>query len=453
MRKIVVVAVREYQAAVRTKAFIIMLVAMPILMGGGILVTGALRNRVDITDKHIAVLDRSGVVLNALEAAAEQRNREYIFEEKTGKQVLPKYMIQQAALDTDDPTPKQMAKACGKIRSGDLFALAVIGPDIERVENFKPPGQSGTVPRTAGQIDIYSNASTLDNNFYNWFRYQVNDVVRERRFAEAGIPKDKIEQCLTDVPLQVREPLRIDPETGEIVGGTEKSEEADLLVPMAAMFLMFMVITIGAMPLINSVLEEKMQRIAEVLLGSVTPFQLMAGKLFGMVGVSLTILTVYLGGAVVGAREAGFAEHIPANLGTLVIWFVLFQGLAVLMFGAVFAAIGAACSDMKEAQSMLMPVWIVICFPMFVWFIVVREPGSTFSTILSLIPPGTPMLMMLRTAAMPNIPLWQPLLGVALVLLTTVFCVFVAGRIFRVGLLMQGKGASLREMLRWAFSG
>jgi ABC-2 type transport system permease protein len=63
------------------------------------------------------------------------------------------------------------------------------------------------------------------------------------------------------------------------------------------------------------------------------------------------------------------------------------------------------------------------------------------------------MLMLLRTAAMPNIPLWQPLLGVALVLLTTVFCVFVAGRIFRVGLLMQGKGASLRQMVQWAFAG
>ena len=172
-----------------------------------------------------------------------------------------------------------------------------------------------------------------------------------------------------------------------------------------------------------------------------------------MVGVSLTILTVYLGGAVFGARSAGLGEFIPANLGLLVVWFIVFQALAVLMFGAVFTAIGAACSDMKEAQSMLMPVWIVICIPMMVWFVIVREPSSSFSLILSLIPPATPMVMMLRTAAMPGIPLWQPLLGVLLVLLTTVFCVFVAGRIFRVGLLMQGKGAKISDMIRWAVRG
>ena len=108
---------------------------------------------------------------------------------------------------------------------------------------------------------------------------------------------------------------------------------------------------------------------------------------------------------------------------------------------------------MKEAQTMLMPVWIIICFPMFIWFIVVREPTSTFSTIASFIPPATPLLMMLRAAALPSLPLWQPVLGAVLVLLTTVACVFVAGRIFRVGILMQGKGANLRQLFRWAVSG
>ena len=200
-------------------------------------------------------------------------------------------------------------------------------------------------------------------------------------------------------------------------------------------------------------MEEKMQRIAEVLLGSVNPFQLMMGKLLGMVGVSMTILAVYLGGAVLGARSAGWTEFIPPNLSLLVIWFVIFQALAVLMFGAVFIAVGAACSDIKEAQSMIMPIYIFIIFPMFVWLPVMKEPAGALALVLSLIPPATPMLMMLRTAGWPNIPLWQPLLGTLLVLLTTVFCVFVAGRIFRVGLLMQGKGAKISDMVRWAVRG
>lgn len=452
MRKIAVVAMREYQAAVRTKAFIVTLVAMPVLMGGGILLTTAMQDRVDTADKTVAVLDRSGALFEPLQRAAQQRNKEAIFAPDTGRQIRPRYLLQRADFDTIDPSPEQLAEQCRKVRSGELFALVVIGPNVRHADPVTAPDGKVMGFKTADSVDVYSDATSFDE-FNGWLRGTVNVLIRDARFADAELPKEKIDQASAHVPVVARKPLTVDAETGVIVGGTRKREGADLLVPMIAMFLMFIVISIGAAPLINSVLEEKMQRIAEVLLGSVTPFQLMAGKLIGMVGVSLTILTVYLVGAVLGARSAGWAEFIPANLRTLVIWFITFQALAVLMFGAMFIAIGAACSDMKEAQSMLMPVWIVIAFPMMVWFVVVKEPTSPFSTILSLVPPATPMLMMLRTAAVPNLPLWQPLLGVGLVLLTTVFCIFVAGRIFRVGLLVQGKGARLADILKWALRG
>ena len=452
MRKTIVVAMREYQAAVRTKAFIVSLVAMPVLMGGSILVTQTLKDRVDTGDKQIAVLDRSGLLLEGLQAAAAERNAKDIFAREGGKRIAPRYLLEGADFGTDSPTQEQLAEKCGEIRAGKLFALVVIGPDVQRVDDIPPTTQTAKGFKSGGTIDVYSDATSFDE-FNQWLRGKVNEIVHERRFAEAGLPKEKIDRALTYVPVEPRKPLQIDAATGEVEGGARKTEGADVMVPVITMFLMFMVITVGALPLMNSVLEEKMQRIAEVLLGSVQPFELMAGKLLGMVGVSMTILAVYLGGAVLGMRNAGLGEFIPPNLTSLVIWFVVFQALAVLMFGALFVAIGAACSDMKEAQSMLMPVWIVICIPMFVWFVVVREPASTFSTVLSLVPPATPMLMMLRTAAMPNIPLWQPLLGVVLVLLTTVFCIFVAGRIFRVGILMQGKGAKFTEMVRWALRG
>jgi ABC-2 type transport system permease protein len=179
----------------------------------------------------------------------------------------------------------------------------------------------------------------------------------------------------------------------------------------------------------------------------------MAGKLIGVVGVSLTIVCVYLLGGVLGARSAGQGQLIPANLGALLGWFIAFAALSVLMFGSMFIAVGAACSDMKEAQNMLFPVWIIIMIPMFVWFNVVREPASTFAVAMSLFPPATPMLMVLRTAALPSMPLWQPVLGVVLVVLTTLLCVFAAGRVFRVGILMQGKGAKFTDLIRWALRG
>jgi ABC-2 type transport system permease protein len=244
--------------------------------------------------------------------------------------------------------------------------------------------------------------------------------------------------------------VSIDPQTGQIKPAERSSEIAAMLVPMGLMMLMFMVVMVGAPPLLQSVMEEKMQRIAEVLLGSVGPFELMLGKLIGMVGVSLTIVTVYLLGAYFGARRTGYLELIPFHLAG---WFIVYQTLAVVMFGSVFISIGAAVSDARDAQSMVTPAMLLLVSPMFVWLIVAREPTSTLATALSLFPPATPMLMVLRAAAAPNLPLWQPVLGIVLTLVTTLLFVFAAGRIFRVGLLIQGKGARLGDMVRWVISG
>jgi ABC-type Na+ efflux pump permease subunit len=214
--------------------------------------------------------------------------------------------------------------------------------------------------------------------------------------------------------------------------------------------LMFLAVFVGASPLLQSVLEEKMARIAEVLLGSVTPFELIMGKLLGTVGVSLTMVSVYLAGAYYALWHLGYAELFPTHL---LVWFLVFMSLAVLMYGSLFSAIGAAVTDMKEAQSAMMPVILLAMFPMFIWLNVVRSPTATFSQVASLFPPATPMLMLMRQAVPPGVPLWEPILGVLLVLLTTVACVFAAGRVFRIGILMHGKGANVMQMLKWAIRG
>ena len=239
-------------------------------------------------------------------------------------------------------------------------------------------------------------------------------------------------------------------EAGQVTQAKETNRFANIFVPFFLMMLMFMVVLLGSQPLLNGVIEEKMQRIAEVLLGSIPPFQLMMGKLIGIAGVSLTLATFYIIGGFVALNKGGYGEFFPTHV---VWWFMVFLALAVLMFGSVFIAIGAAVSDLKEAQSLVLPVTIVAVAPMFVWFHVIQNPNSTMSVVLSLIPPATPMLMVLRQVVPPGVPLWQPLLGIVLVLLTTLACVFAAGRIFRVGILMQGKGARLGEMLRWVIHG
>src|SRR5205823_3733084 len=145
---------------------------------------------------------------------------------------------------------------------------------------------------------------------------------------------------------------------------------APVIVPIVLMLLMFTLVLMTATPLMQGVVEEKMQRIAEVLLGSLTPFQLMLGKLVGMTAVSLTIAAVYLSGAYWAAHHYGVAEHAPP---VLLVWFVAYQTLASLMFGSLFIAVGAACTDMKETQNLLWPVMMLATFPMFVLASVLQE--------------------------------------------------------------------------------
>jgi ABC-2 type transport system permease protein len=124
-----------------------------------------------------------------------------------------------------------------------------------------------------------------------------------------------------------------------------------------------------------------------------------------------------------------------------------------MFFASVFMAVGASVSQLKEAQSMLLPVWMVMMIPFFVWFNVVREPNSTLAVAISFFPPATPGMMVLRLATGQTIPMWQPILGMIESLLATILCVLVSARIFRAGLLWQGKTPKLSEILRWAIHG
>jgi ABC-2 type transport system permease protein len=123
--------------------------------------------------------------------------------------------------------------------------------------------------------------------------------------------------------------------------------------------------------------------------------------------------------------------------------------LAVFLFGSIFIAIGAACSDFKDAQSMMMPSMLLIMLPVFTWPMVLRAPTSALPVALSLVPTATPFLMLPLTTIPPGPPVWQQALGLCLTAATTVPCVWAAGRIFRVGLLMQGKSGTLADMVRW----
>ncbi len=196
-------------------------------------------------------------------------------------------------------------------------------------------------------------------------------------------------------------------------GTVSEAEKVDAIrafaMPAIAMFMLFALVMSSAPQLLNSVIEEKTSRISEVLLGSVSAFHLMLGKLLGSVAVTLVLGVVYIGGGLLLAAQADYFGLIRWSL---IPWFGLFLVIAVFLYGAMFIAIGAACSEVKDAQGMMMPALVLSMFPIFVWLQVAQNPDSAMSVGFSLFPFSAPYLMLLRIAIPPGPPAWQVIVAV-----------------------------------------
>jgi ABC-2 type transport system permease protein len=445
MRKVLVVAAREYKAAVQTKTFLIGLLIMPVLMVGSILVQFLLQGIVDTTERRYAVIDRtpSGRFTALIETAVAEHNKTT---SEGGKQVRPNFKVERVAPSAAaaHDVERQRYELSERVRRGELVGFLEIA-EAAPAEGASAAGKPARQPVALR----YQSNRVMDVQFPQLAETAVAEKVRADVSAATKLTKQDRAVLIKPVELQSKGLSEKGPE-GQVREASEQSRVASVAAPMGLMMLMFMVILMSATPLMQGVVEEKMQRIAEVLLGSVPPFELMLGKLIGMAGVSLTMSAVYLSGAFWAANYYGFGEALGPGL---LAWFVVYQALAALMFGSLFIAIGAACTDMKETQNLLWPVMLLACLPLFILGNILREPNSPVAVGLSYFPFSTPMLMVTRMAVPPGISWWEPLVGIALVLATTVLCVWAAGRIFRVGILMQGKGARLGEMFRWVFRG
>ena len=435
MRKILVIARREYTAMVGSKAFVISIAIMPILMLGGAVVPQLLRNKVDTGEKRIVVLDESGALFDSIEKAVAARNEFATHDPETGKQIAPIYKVE--AGPSEDVNDELRLKLSNEIRQGDLYAFVEIPADVLRAPTSGEP-----------TVMTFFAENTALSDVKRWFDHTLTNIVQTRRLEAAGIDPQVVDQSRA-VALEGRG-LFQQTAGGEIKKSQGRQEVFSILLPLGIMMFMFMIIMMSAQPMLESVLEEKTNRIAEVLLGSATPLQIMTGKLFGNVAGSLTIAAIYLTGAYGLARYNDMLDIVPFDI---LPWFVVYQILAVLMFSSLFMSIGAAVNQLKEAQSLLLPIWILIVLPLFVWLNIVTNPTGSFATWLSMIPPFIPMLMCLRMSATSSIPTWQPVLGLVLSLATTALCVFAASRVFRIGMLTQGRAPKMSELVRWAITG
>lgn len=437
MRKIIQFAKREYKTAVKTKGFIIGLLIAPIMMSGGFLAIILLKDRVDTTDKRVVVLDHSGVVSQALFDAAEYHNANQIYDKESGKKVKPSYFFK--SIEPDQDLVAQRLELSDQVRNGDLHAFMEIGPHVVHPQEN---------PNTS-RISYYAKNAALDD-LREWTAWPINNHLRRLRLTDAGIEEGEVKDLFHWVNVNGLGLVSVDESTGDIKDARQASPIEALLVPIAIMMLMFLMIMMSVPGMLHSVMEEKTQRIAEVLLGFIKPFEFMMAKLLGGIAVSLTISAVYIIGGYFAVKFMGYGEYIPVEV---LPWFFVFMLFSVIMFGALSAALGATCSEAKDAQSLSFPSILPALVPMFIYFPIAKEPLSNFSTWASLIPPFTPMLMTLRLATPESIPAWQPYAGLVGVLLFTLFFVWAGGRIFRVAILMQGTPPKFANLIRWTIRG
>ncbi|TAK16814.1 MAG: ABC transporter permease [Acidobacteria bacterium] len=428
MNRIFIVAQSEFLTLVKTKAFIIGLLLMPVITAGAIGFQIYAQKHSDRDDHKFVVIDHTGVLFTPLQTAANAFNAK----NGEGATRTGPHFVPEAAAAPADADAYRLALS-EQVKQKQLFGFVeipagVVDPNVEK----------------APSIQYYTETPSYDR-LPDWLQQTLNEEITRRRFDTAGV----------DQALVKKLSARADVQTMGLVGkkadgSVEKAKEVDpiatFVAPFAVLFIMFLSVMSSAPQLLNAVIEEKMSRISEVLVASVSPFELLLGKLFGVTAVAVLLALVYFLGAGYYMIYSGRTELVqPA----LMAWFVIFLICCVLMFGSMFLAIGSACSDLKDAQSMMQPVMMLLMVGYIGSFAVLRAPESPVALTLSFFPTSAPFIMMLRMAMQPTPPLWQPALSLALTLVTTVGFVWAASRIFRVGVLMQGKGATFREMLKW----
>jgi ABC-2 type transport system permease protein len=267
----------------------------------------------------------------------------------------------------------------------------------------------------------------------------VRSAVIRARFQADGEDYDRVRSMMSRPPVEV---VRLGQE-----GVESEDSELRMIVPFGFMMLLWIATFTAGNYLLTSTIEEKSNKVMEVVLSAVGPLELLWGKILGLALVSVVILFTYGGLAIAGLAAFAMADLISIEL---LLWCGLFFLIAYFTIAALMAAVGSAVNDLREAQSLMGPVMLVLIVPMLLWMPIGENPNGMLATFASLVPPVLPFAMVMRLgAATEPIPVWQLLLGAGIGIGSVITFVWAASRIFRVGVLMQGKAPTPLELLRW----
>ncbi len=436
MSKFWVVFRREYAQVVKKKSFVIGIFLTPVLMAAFMVVPTFLAGMKSSETEKLIVIDQSGYDIG------------YKFSE-----ALAEYKLD------DGKTPYYDVGQIFHIGPDDTSRFAVIQDSLSQLINAKELKYFLVLKPGAYLSDTNIYLVTNSDNFrsINRFERKISDIVSSIRLqmSNVNLSVDSLLSLTEQVDLKVRDAK------GESIPFGTKYISALIFVGI-----MFGMIFGYGQLVMRSVIEEKNSRIMEVLLSSISPFQLMLGKVMGLGAATFTQVGVwFVLGAGLYMMKGSFnidpsLDRILFNP-VIICFFILYMISGYILFSTLFALIGSIVNTEKEAQSFIFPITMIMVLPFMLAIHVVQEPNSTLSVALSFIPFLTPTMMIMRVIFIaPTLTEYSLLSGIVgeaslafiLVVLTTLGMIWLTAKIFRVGILMYGKRPTLPEIMKWVRS-
>lgn len=434
LNNVVVVAKREYLQRARTKAFWITTLILPLFVVA-ISVVPSLLIAKSRSTQRIVVVDETGRLgpdlvkrLNSQETKAPKKEEPNL-RRRGGEEGMITFQA------TAEPPA-----ADRKAQEADLNRR-VLGKEIDAWVRIG----SGALADKPIEYHARNVSNVLTQSA---LREEISSAVRLVRFREAGIDPARVDELSRSVQL---EPQRV-----SATGSRAEGSLGAAALAMVLFFILYIAIIMWGQQVMQGVLEEKGSRVIEVVISTVTPFELMMGKLIGICLLGLTQLAIWLGTMLVVTSPGIVATlaflppgvSLPTLSAVTLINFVLLFILGFLAYATLYAGIGASFNNLQEAQQAASLAMVFVIIPVMVMYPVINDPNSRMATILSLIPMFTPLLMPLRIAIeMP--PVWQVALAYALTIGFVIGMIWVCARIYRVGILMYGKKPTFAEIWKW----
>jgi ABC-2 type transport system permease protein len=432
MRKFLAILKREYIQRVRAKMFIVSTVLLPVVMSLFGIVPAVILSIDAGGPMRLAVMDQTGKVFTRLDdALANEEPQDQTERNNPGPDVAGRVFKLEQVASIGPEAASQRAQLDERLRAKELDGYLILPAD------FMDHGRAEFFNNNPG--DVLSRRI---------LQQALNRAVREQRLVEAQVDAETREGLFQPVDL---ESVKIG------AAGEERDAGGSFILVFGVGFIMYLAILMYGQIILGAVIEEKETRIAEILFSSVKPFTLMMGKLVGVSLVALTQLAIWgtafsvfaLYGINLLASRGLKMGSIPAIPFAHYVYFALFFLLGYFIYATIYALVGSMVTTTQEGGQLAMPIILILVVSFYLFLPVSRSPDSSFSFWVSMIPFSAPVAMLVRIVTQTP-PFWQIALSLVIGFGTVVSIMWVAARIYRVGMLMYGKRASIPEALRWA---